>query len=210
MRPGWPAPVQPGKRAQPSRKGDDTGPVEIEEAGPTGIEEADPAGTSRAGPAEAAGVPMAQPAWGSTDPAGMGQEEPTLAQNKDVLASKARIAIFWPTGAYSSWKAYMPAGRVICRPGECRSHPQTHICRLGHKICWPDEIECRPGDNNADPGQPYASPGELMSAREAEEDLQHSEVMLMSSPRADNEDPVQMYSYQCLDQPHGGRQMSSW
>jgi hypothetical protein len=49
-----------------------------------------------------------------------------------------------------------------------------------------------------------------MSAREAEEDLQCSVVLLMSSPRADEEDPVWMYSYQRLDLPHGGRQMSSW
>jgi hypothetical protein len=69
---------------------------------------------------------------------------------------------------------------------------------------------CRPGNVDVDPGQPYAGPGELMSAREAEEDLQCSEAMLMSSPRADEEDPVWMYSYQRLDQPHGGRQMSSW
>jgi hypothetical protein len=49
-----------------------------------------------------------------------------------------------------------------------------------------------------------------MSAREDEEDLQCSEAMLISSPQADKEDPVCMYSYQRLDQPHGGRQMSSW
>jgi hypothetical protein len=49
-----------------------------------------------------------------------------------------------------------------------------------------------------------------MSARDAEEDLQCSEAMLMLSPQADEEDPVRMYSYQRLDQPHGGRQMSSW
>jgi hypothetical protein len=32
------------------------------------------------------------------------------------------------------------------------------------RICWP-------GNANVDPGQPSAGPGELMSAREAEEDL---------------------------------------
>jgi hypothetical protein len=73
-----------------------------------------------------------------------------------------------------------------------------------------EEAECRPRDADVDPGQPYAGPGELMSAREDEEDLQCSEAMLMSSPRADEEDPIRMYSYQRLDQPHGGRQMSSW
>jgi hypothetical protein len=80
----------------------------------------------------------------------------------------------------------------------------------GRHICRPEEAECRPGDANVDLGQPYADLGELMSAREAEEDLQCSEVMLMSSPRADEEDPVRMCSYQRLDQPHGGRQISSW
>jgi hypothetical protein len=49
-----------------------------------------------------------------------------------------------------------------------------------------------------------------MSAQEDEEDLQCSEAVLMSNPRADEEDLVRMYSYQRLDQPHGGRQMSSW
>jgi hypothetical protein len=49
-----------------------------------------------------------------------------------------------------------------------------------------------------------------MLAREAEEDLKCLEAMLMSSPQADEEDPVRMQSYQCLYQPHGGRQMSSW
>jgi hypothetical protein len=49
-----------------------------------------------------------------------------------------------------------------------------------------------------------------MSAREAEEDPQCSKAMLMSSPQADEEDPIRMYSYQRLDQSHGGREMSSW
>jgi hypothetical protein len=80
----------------------------------------------------------------------------------------------------------------------------------GTHICQPEETECRPGDADVDPGQPYAGPGKLTSAREAKEDLQCSEVMMMSSPRADEEDPVRMSSYQRLDQPHGGRQMSSW
>jgi hypothetical protein len=71
------------------------------------------------------------------------------------------------------------------------------------RICWP-------GNADVDPGQPNAGPGELMSAREDEEDPKCSEAVLMSSPRADKEDPVRMYSYQRLDQPHGGRQMSSW
>jgi hypothetical protein len=79
----------------------------------------------------------------------------------------------------------------------------THQCR-------PGEAECRPGDADVGPGQPYAGPGELMSAREAEEDLKCSEAILMSSPRADEEDPIRMQSYQRLDQPHGGHQMSSW
>jgi hypothetical protein len=61
----------------------------------------------------------------------------------------------------------------------------THICR-------PEKAECRPGNADVDPGQPYAGPGELMSAREAEEDLKCSEAVLMSSPRADEEDPIQM------------------
>jgi hypothetical protein len=49
-----------------------------------------------------------------------------------------------------------------------------------------------------------------MSDREAEEDLKCSEAVLMSSPRADEEDPIRMQSYQRFYQPHGGRQMSSW
>jgi hypothetical protein len=71
------------------------------------------------------------------------------------------------------------------------------------RICWPENVD-------VDPGQPNAGPGELMSAREAEEDLKCSEAMLMSSPRADDEDFVRMYSYQRLDQPQSGHQMSSW
>jgi hypothetical protein len=51
---------------------------------------------------------------------------------------------------------------------------------------------CQPGDADVDPGQPYAGPGELMSAREDEEDLQCSEAMLMSSPRVDEEAPARM------------------
>jgi hypothetical protein len=69
---------------------------------------------------------------------------------------------------------------------------------------------CQPGNVEVDPRQPNVGPGELMSAREAEEDLQCLEAMLMSSPRADEEDPVRMYSYQRLDQPHSGRQILSW
>jgi hypothetical protein len=69
---------------------------------------------------------------------------------------------------------------------------------------------CRPGYADVDPGRSYAGPGELMSAWEAEEDLQCSEAMLMSSPRADEEDLARMYSYQRIDEPHGGRQMLSW
>jgi hypothetical protein len=64
----------------------------------------------------------------------------------------------------------------------------------GTYICRPEEVECRPGDSEVDSGQPYAGPGELTSAREAEEDLQCLEAVLMSSPRADEEDPVRMYS----------------
>jgi hypothetical protein len=69
---------------------------------------------------------------------------------------------------------------------------------------------CRLGNVDVDLGQLYAGPGELMSAQEDEEDLQCSEAMLMLSPRADEEDPIRMYSYQRIDQPYGGRQMSSW
>jgi hypothetical protein len=50
----------------------------------------------------------------------------------------------------------------------------------------------RPGDADVDPGQPYAGPGEATSARAAKEDLKCSEAMLMSSPQADDEDPVRM------------------
>jgi hypothetical protein len=39
-------------------------------------------------------------------------------------------------------------------------------------ICQPEEAECRPGNADVDPGHPNAGPGKLMSAREAEEDLQ--------------------------------------
>jgi hypothetical protein len=71
------------------------------------------------------------------------------------------------------------------------------------RICWLRNVD-------VDRGKLYVGPGELMSAREDEEDLQCSEAMLMLRPRADEEDPVRMYSYLRLDQPHGGRQMSSW
>jgi hypothetical protein len=63
---------------------------------------------------------------------------------------------------------------------------------VGTYICRPEEAECRPGDADVDPGQPYAGLGELMSAQEAEEDLKCSEAMLMSSPRADEEDHIRM------------------
>jgi hypothetical protein len=62
----------------------------------------------------------------------------------------------------------------------------------GTHQCWPGEAEFRPRDADVDPGHLNDDPGELMSAREAEEDLQCSEVMLMSSPRADDEDPIRM------------------
>jgi hypothetical protein len=61
----------------------------------------------------------------------------------------------------------------------------THQCRLG-------EAKCQPGNVDVDPGQPNADLGELTSAQEAEEDSKCLEAMLMSSPRADEEDPVRM------------------
>jgi hypothetical protein len=73
--------ARPGGGARPSRRRADIGPAGIEEAGPAGI--------CCAGPAEAAGMPAAQPAWGSAGPAGIGQEEPIPAQNGDAPASKA-------------------------------------------------------------------------------------------------------------------------
>jgi hypothetical protein len=136
---------------------------------------------------------------------------------------EAKIAICRPEGVNSGQKKIYAGREATCRPGECRSRPRTLQCWPGHKyagrgikyagrdiICWHEEVECRTGDADADPGQPYAGPGELMSARENEEDLQCSEAMLMMSPRADEEDPVRMCSYQRLDLPHGGRQISSW
>jgi hypothetical protein len=62
----------------------------------------------------------------------------------------------------------------------------------GTYICRPEEVECRPGDSDVDPGQPYAGPGELTSAREAEENPRCSKVVLTLSPRDDEEDPVRM------------------
>jgi hypothetical protein len=85
----------------------------------------------------------------------------------------------------------------------------TYIPARGSRALARGRI-CQPGNVDVDPGQPYAGPGESMSARDAEEDLQCSEAILMSSPRVDEEHPVRMYSYQRLDRPHGGRQMSSW
>jgi hypothetical protein len=109
----------------------------------------------------------------------------------------ARRREFWP-------------GKDICRPGSAGVDPGPIYVGRDIYICRPEEAECWLRDADVDPGQPYADTGELTSAREAEEDMQCSEALLMSSPRGDEEDPVQMYSYQRLDQPHGGRQMSSW
>jgi hypothetical protein len=51
---------------------------------------------------------------------------------------------------------------------------------------------CRPGNVDVDPGQSNAGPSKLMLAREVQEDANCSEAMSMSSPRADEEDPVRM------------------
>jgi hypothetical protein len=107
-------------------------------------------------------------------------------------------------------------GELYAGPGNAEVNPRpTYVGRdinmpSGTYICRPEETECRPGDADVDPGQPYAGKGKLMSAQEDEEEPKCSEAVLMLSPQADEEDPVRMYSYQRLDQPHGGRQMSSW
>jgi hypothetical protein len=66
---------------------------------------------------------------------------------------------------------------------------RTHQCQSGEAARG---RICRPGNVDVDPRQPNAGPGELMSAQEADEDLKCSKAMLMSSPRADEEDPVRM------------------
>jgi hypothetical protein len=119
---------------------------------------------------------------------------------------KARIDIFRPGNANSGQKLYKPARGV---PGHKYVSQDPPTPARGNRVPTRGRI-CRTGNVEVDPGQPYAGLGESMSARDVEEDLRCSEVVLMSSPRADEEDPVRMYSYQRLDQPHGGHQMSSW
>jgi hypothetical protein len=149
--------------------------------------------------------------------ASAGRDWAETAQNLFMPARRGRIRCM-----PAHEREYRP-GKNICRPRELYAGPgsvevdprPTYVGRdinmpAGTYICWPEEAECRPGDADVDPGQTYAGPDELMSAREAEEDLKCSETVLMSSPRAHEEDPVRMYSYQRHYLPHGGRQMLSW
>jgi hypothetical protein len=209
-------PAQPGLATRrPSRDSQRAGPARLCSAptqpgllaaGPSRhLEKADRAGTAGCQP---------KPGFRATAQAGTGWVQPS---NLVYRPGEAEFAVCRPANVnsgqeklYSSRRRYMSARGMPKLTPDPYMPAGTLICRPGHKICRPDEVERRPGDADVDPGQPYAGPGELRSARETEEDLQCSEAMLMSSPRADEEDPVRMYSYQCLDQPHGGRQISSW
>jgi hypothetical protein len=106
-------------------------------------------------------------------------------------------------------KLYAGPGNVEVDPGHKYVGRDINMPAGGHRALARGRI-CRPKNADVDPRQPYASPGELTSAQEAKEDLQYSKAVLMSSPRADEEDPVRMYSYQRLALPPGGRQMLSW
>jgi hypothetical protein len=64
---------------------------------------------------------------------------------------EARFGQYWPTDGNTDQKtsyvdrgSYMLARRVICRPGECRSRPWTHICRPGHKYAGPRKPSASP------------------------------------------------------------------
>jgi hypothetical protein len=61
---------------------------------------------------------------------------------------------------------YIPAGKHICRPGECRSQPRAHICRPGHRYAGRDINMpargsrvpargriCQPGNVDVSPGR---------------------------------------------------------
>jgi hypothetical protein len=145
----------------------------------------------------------------STVSAQAGRDSCASPRSANSGQRRARLDMFRPENVNTGQKMRMPAGK-------CQSRPRPHLCWPGHKYAGRDPPMptrgriCRPRNVDVDPGRPNVGPGELTSAREAEEDLKCSEAMLMSSPRADEEDLVRIYSYQRLDQPHGGRQMSSW
>jgi hypothetical protein len=227
----WPA----GVSGQPSRE-EFVGPAELRRTRPS--RERMLAGKpGLAARTEAHPRPNRQPGRGRLDAPGAPEHGTSRGPTQPELAGKSliwpRTKMLGPTrpeSLYSSpqtlisaRKNYILAGKVICRPGECRSRPPAHVCWPGHGYAGRDMDMpaggsrvpargriCRPGNVDVDPGQPYAGPGELMSAREDEEEPKCSEAVLMLSPRAEEEDPDRMYSYQRLDQPHGGRQMSSW
>jgi hypothetical protein len=198
----WPKQAQSGRgRSGPARDEARRPSRDSPSAGPGGILPA---------PAQAGCRCTEMPAQPGPKTPGADRERSYSAQDELVPAQRGQNRYM------AAWRREFRPEKDICRPGSAGVDPgPTYVGRdinmpTGTHICRPEEAECRPGDADVDPGQPYAGPGELMSIREAEEDLQCSEAMLMSSPRADDEDPVRMYSYQRLDQPHGGRQMSSW
>jgi hypothetical protein len=132
----FPAPAQIVSPQRPSR--------DLPRAGPGGLQtrrSAGLVGESRSGPA---GMAWRRPSRDSpaTGPGETGRDWP---RNLICRPEKAEFAVCRPTNVnsgqeklYAGRESYMPAGRAICRPGECRSRPRTHICRLGQKYASRD------------------------------------------------------------------------